>query len=187
MCSVRFQRQEHGQERAMLLVMTKFVLVISRTNRGPEVEVTCAVSGETEGWHGITRRFDNQTKAEDALRAVGAIATAGSNYNLQAVTSGVDVAIFVSHSSAVKLQVLYRLQPGKKERVMVIFHDKRGGVLNQTAHYSRSVPIVVGEVLRVETALGTREVTVLNILQDRVVPCGSEDTRREMDIEVEFY
>ena len=171
----------------MLSDMAKFVLVLSRTSRGSQVEVTCAVTGESEGWLGITRRFNSQAEAEEALRTAGAIPPVGSNYSLQAVASGVTAAMFVSSSIAIKLQVLCRLQAGKKERVMVTFHDRRGGILNATAHYSRPNPIVLGEVLPVETPLGVREVEVLKILGDRVVPYGSEDTRREMDIEVEFY
>jgi len=171
----------------MLSDMAKFVLVLSRTNSAAQVEITCAVTGESEGWLGITRRFKAQAEAEEALKAAGAIPPVGPNYTLQAVASGVTAAIFVSSSVAIKLQVLFRLQVGKTERVMVTFHDKRGGVLNQTAHYRRATPIVVGEVLPVETPLGVRDIEVLKILGDKVVPYGSEDTRREMDIETEFY
>ena len=173
--------------RVMLSPMAKFVLVLSRISRGSQVELTCAVTGESEGWLGITRRFASQEEAEEALRKTGAIPPVGPYYNLQAVASGVTTAIFVSNSVATELQVLSRLKAGKKERVMVTFQDKRGGLLNKTAHYRRASPIVVGEVLPVETPLGVREVVVLKILGDRLVPYGSEDTRREMDIETEFY
>jgi hypothetical protein len=54
--------------RVMLSPMAKFVLVLSRISRGSQVELTCAVTGESEGWLGITRRFASQEEAEEALR-----------------------------------------------------------------------------------------------------------------------
>lgn len=81
------------------------------------------------------------------MRKAGAIHPGGPDYSLQPVASSVITAMFVSDSVATELQVLSRLQAGNKERVIVTFHDRRGGLVNQTAHYSRSSPIVVGEVL----------------------------------------
>lgn len=54
------------------------------------------------------------------------------------------------------------------------------------AHYERDRPIAVGERLEVDTHLGKRVVEVLAISKSELVPYGSEDTRRNVTVDVRF-
>lgn len=73
-----------------------------------------------------------------------------------------------------------------KERTFIIFHDLRGGLIDQTKDDYLDREIQVGDLLNVDTPLGPRTVRVENIRTSEVKPFGSDETRREVHIEVNF-
>lgn len=167
---------------------TRFFLILSRAARTFEYELTCAISGDPDGWQSKSRHFSDRKELETALSGAGIIPAVGPYQLLDAAGSSIPVAFSLeSASGAVELQVLNRLDPERKrEKTMVTFNDLNGGLVLQTAHYERDRPITVGEKLEVDTAFGKRVVEVLAIKKDKVVPYGSHDTRREMTVDVRF-
>ena len=167
---------------------TKFFLILSLAARTFEYELTCAISGDPAGWESKSRHFSNRKELETALSGAGIIPAVGPYQLLDVAASSIPVAFSLqSPAGAVKLQVLSRLDPERKrEKIMVRFNDLSGALVSQTGHYERDTPITVGEKLEVNTPIGKRVVEVLAIREDRVVPYGSHDTRREMTIDVKF-
>lgn len=167
---------------------TKFFLILSLTARRSEYELTCAISGEVDGWRSTPRYFTSREEVETALRGAGVIVQIGPNQLLSAAASRIPVAFSLeSPASAIALQLLYRVNPERKlERTMVTFHDLNGSLPFPTAHYQRDRPITVGERLEVDTPLGKRVVEVLAISKNELASYGSDDTRRNMTIDVRF-
>lgn len=165
---------------------TKFFLILSRTGKNSLYELTCAVSGDVDGWRTTPRYFETREEVEAALRDADVIASIGPNQMLNAAASNVPVAFsFETPNSAVTLQLLYRVElDGKLERTMVTFNDLNGGLLCQTAHYQREQQITVGERLEVDTPIGKRVVEVLAIRKSELSPYGSDDTRRNVTVDV---
>jgi hypothetical protein len=167
---------------------TKFFLVLSLTSPPMRYELTAAVSGDADGWNGTTRYYTTRNEVETALRDARVLAPVGPNQSLDAVASNIPVAFaLASATPAIALQVLRRVDPeAKHEKTMVTFNDLNGSFPYSTAHYEREHRIAVGEVLEVETPMGRRNVEVLAITKDEVVPYGSDDTRRHVSINVRF-
>jgi hypothetical protein len=127
-------------------------------------------------------------EVETALRDTGVIAPVGPNQMLSAAASSIPVAFsFDTPDSAIALQLLYRVEPdGKLERTMVTFNDLNGSLQLQTAHYQRDRQITLGERLEVDTPIGKRVVEVLAIKKSELKSYGSEDTRRNVTVDVRF-
>lgn len=168
--------------------MAQFNLILSvAAGHEHAVDLACAISGDNDRWHGKTIRFRNREEAEKALRSAGVLRNHGSPEPLNGLDKGMTVAIPVEPAAAIQLQILYRVDPHrKKERTFIQFHDLRGGVLGQTKEEYRDREIQVGDVLTVSTPLGPLKVRVENIQSSEVKPFGSEETRREVHIEVKF-
>jgi len=147
--------------------MPKFALILSLLSNHEGVELTCAIAGENDRWNGTTRTFVSKEEAEKALRTHRVLARAAPDLRLDALHSGISIAIFVEYSPAVELQVLHRVDQKLKVPTFVTFEDTRGGVLGRvTAHYSRDTGIEVGEFLEVNVAGFTRNVRVDKIVSD---------------------
>lgn len=168
--------------------MAQFNLILSAAaGREHEVDLACAISGDNDRWHGKTKRFANREEAEKALRSAGVLRNQESQERLNGLDKGIPVAFPVEPTAAIQLQILYRVDPQhKKERTFILFHDLRGGVLGQTKEDYLDQEIQVGDVLTVNTTLGPQKVRIEKIRSSEVRPFGSEETRREVDVEVNF-
>jgi hypothetical protein len=89
--------------------MAQFALVLSPANGNePQVDLTCAISGDNDRWQGKTKRFTNREQAEKALRSAGVLRDRVSDERLNGLDKGVPAAFFVEPKAAIDLQVLYR-------------------------------------------------------------------------------
>jgi hypothetical protein len=167
---------------------TKFFLILSATKLPFQYELNCAISGDANGWLSTSRVFTSRNELETALRSVGVLAPVGPSQLLDAALSGISVAFSLeSASAAITLQILRRVDPQAKfEKNMVTFNDLNGSYNFHTAHYERERPIIVGDTLQVDTPVGEHFVKVLEITKDEIVPYGSDDTRRNLHVNVRF-
>jgi hypothetical protein len=167
---------------------TKFFLILSSTTSPIRYELTSAISGDADGWNGTSRYFASRDEVETALRNSKVLAPVGPNPSLDAAASNISVAFALeSAAPAIALQVLRRVDPlARRERTMVTFNDLNGSFPFSTAHYEREHPIAVREILEVDTPMGRRSVEVLEITKDEILPYGSDDTRRHLNVNVRF-
>ena len=167
---------------------TRFFLILSGTSSPARYELTAAISGDVEGWDSTSRHFASRADVEAALRNSKVLAAIGPSQSLDVAASNVPVAFALeSAAPAIALQVLRRTDPQTKtEKTMVTFNDLNGSLLHSTAHYERRHPITVGEILEVDTPLGRRSVEVVEITKDEVSSYGSDDTRRNVHVNVRF-
>jgi hypothetical protein len=168
--------------------MPEFALILSLLSNPAGVELTCAISGENDRWNGTTRTFASKEEAEKALRTNRVLSMGGPDLRLDALNSGIPVAIFVEETSAVELQVLHRVDPKHfKVRTFVKFEDKRGGILAPVSEeYWLDKDIEVGDLLEVHVAGFTRKVTLDKIISAETKKFGSDETRREVAVEANF-
>ena len=168
--------------------MAQFNLILSpAATSESEVDLTCAISGDNDRWHGNTKRFTNRNEVERALRSAGVFRDRGSDECLNGLDKGIPAVFAVEPRAAIALQVLHRVDPRhKKERTFITFHDLRGGLIDQTKDDYLDREIQVGDLLSVDTPLGRRTVRVEKIRSSEVKPFGSDETRREVHVEVNF-
>ena len=108
------------------------------------MDLTSAISGDNDRWHGKTKRFTNR-EAEKALRSAGVLRDRGSQERLNGLDKGVPAAFPVEPAAAIQLQILYRVDPQhKKERTFILFHNLRAGgqdtVSSKYRHVSEKIP-----------------------------------------------
>jgi hypothetical protein len=168
--------------------MTQFNLILSpAAGRESEVDLTCAISGDNDRWQGKAKRFTNREEAEKALQSARVLRDRGSDERLNGLDKGAPVVFSVEPRQAIELQVLFRVDPRhKKERTFITFHDLRGGLINQTKDDFLDRELQVGDLLSVNTPIGKRTVRVENIRSSEVRPFGSDETRREVHVDVNF-
>jgi hypothetical protein len=168
--------------------MAQFDLILSPApTREPEVDLRCSISGDNDRWQGTTKRFASREEAEMALRSAGVLSDRGSDARLNGLDNGASAVFSVGPRAAIELQVLYRVDPRhEQERTFITFHDLRGGLIDQTKDDYLDREIQVGDLLNVDTPLGPRTVTVEKIRKSEVKPFGSDETRREVHVEVTF-
>lgn len=153
----------------------------------PEVDLTCAISGDNDRWQGKSKRFRNREEAEKALQSVGVLRDRRSDIRLNGLDNGTPAVFSIDPRAAIALQVLYRVDPRhNKERTFIIFHDLRSGLIGETKDDYLDREIQVGDFLNVDTPLGPRTVRVENIRTSEVKPFGSDESRREVHVEVNF-
>jgi hypothetical protein len=168
--------------------MAQFALILSPPNGDePQVDLACAISGDNDRWQGRTRRFTNREQAEKALRCAGVLRDKLSDERLNRLDKGVPAAFFVEPKAAIALQVLYRCDSRhRKERTFITFHDLRGGLMDQTREDYFDQEVQVGDMLSVNTPVGPRTVRIENIRSSEVKRFGSDETRREVHVDVNF-
>jgi hypothetical protein len=168
--------------------MAQFNLILSpAAGGGSEVDLTCAISGDNDRWQGKTKRFTNREEAEKALKSARVLRYRDSDERLNGTAAGAPVVFSVEPREAIELQVLFRVDPQhKKERTFITFHDLRHGLINQTKEDFLDEEVQVGDLLSVDTPIGKRSVRVENIRSSEVRPFGSDETRREVHVEVSF-
>jgi len=182
------QARPGSQGRDKLWDMAQFALILSPANENePQVDLTCAISGDNDRWQGKTKRFTNREQAEKALLSAGVLRDRVSDERLNGLDKGVPAAYFVEPKAAIDLQVLYRRDPRhEKERTFIRFHDLRGRLMDQTKEDYLDQEVQVGDVLSVNTPIGPRTVRIENIRTSEVKRFGSDETRREMHVDVNF-
>ena len=166
--------------------MATFFVVLERQGNGKAL-LTCAVTGDNERWQGGSRVYDTLQDAEEALRSARVLPPVGPDQRLDAARSGIAPAFPASHDSAVALQLLHRVDPTRGDvRTFVRFQDLRGGVYGLTQEYLLQKDLEVGDQLTVRTSLGDRSVRIEKINRSETRKFGSDETRREVDVEVNF-